>query len=72
MKLLSADHTEHTVTMQLDNGLEFTATAVHEDVIAEVQKELYGQSYGPLEPQPETPSNKPVKPITPDPETTFI
>lgn len=62
MKLLSADHTEHTVTIALDNGLEFTAIGVHEDVIAEIQKELYGKSFNQQESQPETKTKKAVSP----------
>ena len=39
MKLLTFDANEHTVTFELDNGLTFTAVAVHEDIISEIKKE---------------------------------
>lgn len=58
MKLLAADHTEHTVTVELDNGLEQTFSGVHEDFVAEAQKELYGQSFSPSQGQPERPSKQ--------------
>lgn len=72
MKLLAADHTEHTVTLGLDNGMEFVASNVHEDIIIEVQRELYGESFLPGASQPDR-GTKAKKPLpTPADETDFI
>ena len=40
MKLLSSDPTEHTGTFELDNGYVFTAIALREEIIVELEKEL--------------------------------
>ena len=63
MKLLDADHTEHTITVALDNDIEQIFTGVHEDFIAEAQKELYGKAYNPQESHLSVVAPKVNKPI---------